>query len=409
MESHVNLQLLHINKPIDEQDKKILPPRESEDWYDLKYLRPSYDVYIIGDGLKDYTDDIYVRHAEISRCTGIKKDNIISSNQRMDFMSNKIFYKVIVQTLFDFIKMLLPWPNDAFKCGIKSMRAPIDFLKPVILDIDRKFDIKSEKATSTIINAEKYWSITNITRAQYFDQKTNVEVIQNKCYCKFTKMHLLSKAIKKRIQLDITSMSHSISLTPLKLINVCIKDGRSHSEKSCKESNCYRCQSNDHVALNCGNPLKCVNCGGPHLCTSDACVYLVRKSVDENWFVINFLLNEGIITHPTQAFRTCLNAEEYDCYVTDKIDENQILSDKIRTEVITALAPSIEQNAKNIMNLQNTVQMHTQKFVEVDRNFEKLNEQLSIQSNKLDSLNVHQVNSAVVLGEIRDFIKNLGK
>ena len=204
-------------------------------------------------------------------------------------------------------------------------------------------------------------------------------------------------------------MSHSISLTPLKLINVCIKDSRSHSEKSCKESNCYRCQSNDHVALNCENPLKCVNCGGPHLCTSDACVYLVRKSVDENWFVINFLLNEGIITHPTQAFRTCLNAEEYDCYVTDKIDENQILSDKIRTEVITALAPYIEQNAKNIMNLQNTVKMHTQKFVEVDRNFEKLNEHLSIQSNKLDSLNVHQVNSAVVLGEIRDFIKNLGK
>jgi len=94
---------------------------------------------------------------------------------------------------------------------------------------------------------------------------------------------------------------------------------------------------------------------------------LLRKSVDENWFVINFLLNGSIISHPTQAFRTCLNAEEYDSFVTDKVDENQILSDKIRTQDISALALSIERNAKNIVELQ------------IQLNFEKINEQLSIQ------------------------------
>lgn len=282
-------------------------------------------------------------------------------------MTNKIFYKVNVATLFDFIKMLLPWPNDAFKSGIKTMRAPIEFLKPTILDVDRKYDI-GEKATSTIINVEKYWSITNMTRAQYIDQKTNTEVIQNKCYCKFTRLSLLSKAIRKRIHLDITSTSHPVSLTPLKLINLCIKDGRAHSEKNCKETSCYRCQGTDHLAIKCENPLKCINCGGPHLCTSDACVYLVRKSAEENYFIINFLLHESIISHPTQAFRTCLTADEYDCYITNKVDENHILAEKIRDEVIVALTPAIERNTKHINELQSIQQIHSQKSIKILKN-----------------------------------------
>jgi hypothetical protein len=54
-------QIEEISKPDGVRNDLLLPPRSSEDWYDLKYIRPSYDVYLVGDGLKNFTDDIYVR------------------------------------------------------------------------------------------------------------------------------------------------------------------------------------------------------------------------------------------------------------------------------------------------------------------------------------------------------------
>jgi hypothetical protein len=381
IDEKIRNQLEELKKPPEERNLFILPPNTSEDWYDLNYIRPSYDVYIIGEGLKNYTSDIHVRHAEISRCTGIDQDNIITSSQRIDCRNNSIYYKVAVGNLFDFAKLLLPWPDNAFKYGIKSLRAPIEFLKPTILDVDKKHDFRSEKATSTLINAEKYWSITNISRSQYVDTKTLIEVILNKLNCRFTKLSLLSKAMKKKIQLDLTSTSHCVTLGPLKLINLCSKCGLGHSEKSCKEANCFRCQGTDHMAINCTNKLKCVNCGGPHLCTSDLCVHLVRKSIEENWFIVNFELNEGIISHPVQLFKTRLSAEELDNYCTEKSDSQQIMVDQLREQVLETIKPVFAEQNQNINNFKTKIQDQLSQY---DKKFDKIDDFILNHTKKLD-------------------------
>jgi hypothetical protein len=274
----------------------------------------------------------------------------------------------------------MPWPSDAFKYGIKSMRAPIEFLKPSILDVDRKHDIKSEKATNTIISAEKYWSITNLSRAQYMDSKTLTEVILNKLNCRFTKLSLLSKAMKKRLQLDLTNTTHCVSLGPLKLLSLCSKCGQSHSEKNCKELNCYRCQCTDHTALNCNNEIKCINCGGPHLCTSDLCIYLVKKSVEEHNFIVNFELNEGIIAHPVQLFKTRITPDEYDNYYTEKSDPQQIIVDKLRVELLNTIIPVVDKKHDEIKS------KLTEKFSIYDNKFAKLDEYIKTNNDKLDNM-----------------------
>ncbi len=371
IDAKLNIQLQELKKPDGIRNDYLLPPKTSEDWYDLKYIRPSYDVYLVGSGLKNFSDDIYKRHDEIVRCTGIDKDNIITSTQRIDLRDNTIYYKVAVATLHDFVKILLPWPDKAFGSGIKSMRAPIEFLRPQILDVDKMHDFNSVNATKTIINAEKYWSITNISRSQYYDNKTKVEVVLNKLFCRFTKLNLLSKAMKKKIQLDLTSTSHCVSLGPLKLSSCCSKCGVSgHGEKSCKETNCYRCQGIDHQAVLCKNPLKCANCGGPHLCISDLCPALVMRSIQDNNFICNFELQEEIIRHPIQLFKTRLTPEELDNFYTGKIDEKQVIVDQIREELICSFMPIINNQNQEIEQLKKSVNVCEKRIDKLDELFD---------------------------------------
>jgi hypothetical protein len=392
-------QLEELKKPDGIRNDFLLPPRSSEDWYDLNYLRPSYDVYLVGDSLKNFTDDIYVRHDEIVRCTGIDKDNIITSNQRTDLRNNTIYYKVAVSTLNDFVKILLPWPENAFGSGIKSVRAPIEFLRPSILDVDKSHDFNAPGATKTIINAEKYWSITNISRSQYYDNKTKIDVVLNKLFCRFTKLSLLSKAIKKKIQLDLTSTSHCVSLGPLKLSSCCSKCGSGgHSEKTCKETNCYRCQGNDHQSVTCKNSLKCANCGGPHLCISDLCPALILRSIQDNHFICNFEIQEEIIRHPVQLFKTRLTPEEVDNFCTDKKDDKQIIVDQIRNEIMCTFMPLINNQNTEIEQLKKSVNLCEKRIDKLDDCFVSVN-------NKIDAMNDDLKSNSCVLNEIRNMLK----
>lgn len=83
------------------------------------------------------------RHNEITRCTGVKQENILKSQPIQDYVQNQLYYKLSLKNLSDFVKILYPWPVDAFKNGIRCTRAPIDFLQPTILEVDRNTNLKS--------------------------------------------------------------------------------------------------------------------------------------------------------------------------------------------------------------------------------------------------------------------------
>jgi len=403
IDQKIEKQLLEIKKPAEEQNKLILPPNDCEEWYDLRYIRPVYDFYIIGTGLKNFCEDINRRHNEISRCTGIPIANIITSSPRIDHHTKMLYYKVAVKTLNDFIKALCAWAPDAFENGIKSTRAPIEFLRVTILDIEKKHNLIGTDATTTISNAEKYWSIKNLQRAQYIDSQSGAQIILNKATCNFIKLSLLSKAIKNRIQLDMTCTSHCVTLGPFKLLLICIKCGTgNHSERSCKESSCYRCQGTDHLVSNCTNKLKCINCGGPHLCTSDLCVDLVKKTVSEYQFIVDFELSEGIIVHPIQLFKTRLTFEEYDNHCTEKSDEVQEDKEKLKKEIWLEYQPLFEMQNKQIAALNKTAAEHSEKLKSHETKFEKVFETIASNSAKLDNIVKEQASSHSLLLAINE-------
>ena len=260
--------------------------------------------------------------------------------------------------------------------------------KPTILDIDKKHNLQSEHSTITLDNAERYWSICNIQRSQYYDTNKNIEVALNKATCNFIKLSLLSKAMRRKIQLDMTSTSHCVTLGPFKVITVCMKCSEKHSEKSCKETKCYRCQSTAHLAIDCKNPLICMNCGGPHLCTSDLCIELLNRSIEKNRFVVNFELGECIIRHPIQLFKTRLTIDEYESYAR-KEDIEQSNIDLIKEQVLAEIGPSLHNHSNEITELKNIVQTHTVKFGEMETVIKEQNIKLDkVSADQTSTLNL---------------------
>jgi len=346
----IQQKLDEMKKPTEQRNYNLLPNQDSEEWYDIRYWnRESWEIYIFGSGLVHFKNDIIQRHNEISRCTGVKQENILKSQPIQDYVQNQLYYKISLKYLNDFVKTLNPWPADAFKNGIRCTRAPIDFLKPTILEVDRNANLKSTEAKQAIINLEKYWSIENIKRVQFknFKNPKLPEVILSKLSCQFVKLSLLSKALKTGIQFDLTNSTHFVTFGNIKLLTVCIRCGeKSCNERTCKEISCYKCLEDNHIATSCTNSIKCRNCLGPHLCSSDLCPVLVNWSVNDkkNKFIIDFLLGEGIISHPIDAFssKIRITRDEYESFECGRSDEKSEELFKIVSQVMTIINPLID-------------------------------------------------------------------
>lgn len=357
-------RLTEIKKPAEVMNTLILPDKESEEWYDLKYIRESYDVFIFSNGFDKFKTDVTKRHKEISRSTGISENNIIATTPMNDFSNNSIYYRLELKTLNDFIKALSPWSEDAFTCGVKSTRAPINFLRPVIHDFDRNINLKSQELVNTIKNVEKYWSVSNLERIQYKDQKNPKlpEIIKNKLTCKFAKLSLLAKALKNGILLDATGTTHDVSFGALQLVKVCNKCGLQEcNEKNCRETSCFKC-GGEHNPLSCTNTIKCRNCGGQHYSNSDLCPQLIISSIQskQNKFIVNFLLNEGIISSPLSVFKTRLTQEEFDNQCCERNDEQNILIDKIVENVMQNIKPTLNEQSLSINTIKQKVDQHAE-------------------------------------------------
>jgi len=359
-----------MKKPIEQRNLNLLPNQSAEEWYDIRYCnRESWEVYIFGNGLVHYKDDMTQRHNEITRCTGIKSENILKSQPIQDYVQNHLYYKVSLKTINDFVKILYPWPVDAFKHGIRCTRAPVDFLQPTILEVDRNANLKSTEANQALLNLEKYWSIENVKRIQFKNLKNPKlpEVISNKLSCNFVKLSLLSKALKSGIQFDLTNCTHFVTFGNIKLLPICIRCGeKSCNERTCKEVSCYKCLDDNHIATACTNGIKCRNCAGPHLCSSDLCPVLVNWSIIDkrNKFIIDFLLGEGIISHPIDAFgsKIRLTREEYDNFECGRSDEKSEELFKTVNQVMTIINPLIESHSTQLSQLNIATKSNTEQI-----------------------------------------------
>jgi len=369
IDSLIERRMVELKKPFEQSDKSILPERDSEEWYDFRYhARESFDVYIYGNGLIDYKDDMVKRHKEISRSTGIPYENIRTSIQKRDHENNVFYFKLGLKTLNDFVKALYPWHPKAFKYGIKCTRAAIDFLKPMILEVDRNKSLKSTEGIAAVKNLEKYYSIENVNRIQYKDPKNTKlpDVITNKLNCNFSKLSLLSKGLKNGIQFDLTNSTHQISFGLLRLLHLCIKCGsKDCNEKICKELSCFKCLEDGHTVLQCSSKVKCRNCNGPHLCTSDLCPVLLDWSINskQNYFIIDFLLGEGIITHPLQAFKTRLSEEDFDNHESGREDEKAEDNFKIAQQVLQIINPKLDDQQAQLRHLVETTKTNTAQII----------------------------------------------
>ena len=105
---------------------------------------------------------------------------------------------------------------------------------------------------------------------------------------------------------------------------------------------------------------------GPHLCSSDLCPVLVSWSIIDkrNKFIIDFLLGEGIISHPIDAFgpKIRLTREEYDNYECGRTDEKSEEIFKTVNQVMTIINPLIENHSNQINHLNNVTKSNTEQI-----------------------------------------------
>jgi len=149
-----------------------------------------------------------------------------------------------------------------------------------------------------------------------------------------------------------------------------------------------------------------INCGGPHLCTSDMCIYLVKKSVEEHNFIVNFELNEGIITHPVQLFKTRLTPDEYDNYHTEKTDPQQVLVDKLRVELLNTIIPVVDKKHNEINSkVSEKFNSYDIKFAKLDEYMKTNNEKLDYMFNDIKSNSNDLKSNATLLNEIKSLLE----
>jgi len=110
--------------------------------------------------------------------------------------------------------------------------------------VNRDRYLNSDEFKTTRENLEKHWSISNLQRISFKDQKNPAlpEVVTNKLECRFSKLSKLSACLRNGVLLDSTGYKHIVSFGLLKLLNLCIKCGQKYcSEKTCREVGCIKC------------------------------------------------------------------------------------------------------------------------------------------------------------------------
>ncbi|CAF1011412.1 unnamed protein product [Brachionus calyciflorus] len=316
-----------------------------------KYPRQKYEVIIKGEGLKNF-NNIYVRLKEIKRCTGI--ENPINIQPVYDEEKTQHYLIIGVNTNEEYGVLTSNWPIDAFEHGVQITDKPPN-LNIIINNIDK--NLKIDPNDKQIKELTRQYGIIDVERI-YGQDKSPSNKIKGKVLTLFNFIDLL----KNGIHFDATSMKHTVKPS-INFAKVCYKCGNlNHNQKYCKnKERCLKCGEFDHLMVNCKNSAKCLNCDGNHQFNSDACDILTDKTLLQNKYLLDIMVQEKIIESKESIFKVPKTSKNK----TNFIDDKEGLENIINVILDEKLKEKMSTKNQRLEYLENTAKAHSKEINDV--------------------------------------------
>ncbi|CAF1065010.1 unnamed protein product [Brachionus calyciflorus] len=369
-------------------DHLTVEQKAENEKFEEKYHRGKYEFTLAGPSLNNFKD-IYSRVSELEKYTGINDPILIQPN--FDDETGTHTLTIAINSLHQYRHLMANFPKDMFGDGITVTDKP-PTLPVIIQNVDKNLRIdQNEKG---IIDLAKRYGLVDIERI-FLSDKTPSSKIRGNVLTLFNYIDLLQNGI----YLDISSMRHKVKPSIL-FARACIKCGSlSHGPRECRfNEKCLRCGMSDHTIETCKNSANCVNCNGKHQCNSELCDKLINKTLANNKYVLNLMVNEKILESPEQI----LNIPK-----SSMIPDNQTIDNKQLENLINDILESkLTQQNKRLNDLEESSLKHSKDIFELKTDVREIKTEISKFNITLDSLSSKTDTNSLELKTIKSTINN---
>lgn len=285
--------------------------------YEKSYPRKRFAVRLFGPMLGKFKQRFAERKLEIAQIKDVHE--IISADLEVDDFSKITTMKIVTDNYADNIKLLEPWPKNAFKGGVTAEPLPVEGLSVIITDVQNNILVDCNR--KPFRDCERDYGLCNFERIpNRFGKPTKLLKAQAK-----TLFNLID-CMRYHIYIDGQRYKVEPSINRAKVCKNC----GDIAHKACSaRPRCLRCSSTEHTTEMCMEKPNCNNCktkgysDTTHRMDTDECPLLADKTKLLNSAMIEILLGEKIITNWMEIL-TCgekLRKEvEESSHITSKAD-----------------------------------------------------------------------------------------